>query len=219
MGIYVSSTINDLMTRPFAWRPPCSKRRKKRCQMACKPGSVSCWKMIIHLGQCLRITSSNQPGQAGLKTGPRARRPLSLFGFAPGGACHAINIAADAVRSYRTFSPLPVETGGSLSVALSLGSRRPGVTRHLVSMEPGLSSTLPPRPSGHLTIRHVGFQAQKVKQRTVTALPGLVFTVPVLSGKSGLCLCHSGNSYQHGTEKPLKKQVYSMGYEKIYPVT
>ena len=31
----------------------------------------------------------------------------SLFGFAPGGVCHAASIARNAVRSYRTFSPLP----------------------------------------------------------------------------------------------------------------
>ena len=33
-----------------------------------------------------------------------------LFGFAPGGACHAAAVAGRAVRSYRTFSPLP-DTG------------------------------------------------------------------------------------------------------------
>ncbi len=33
------------------------------------------------------------------------------------------------------------KTGGIFSVALSFGSRRPGVTWHLYSMEPGLSST------------------------------------------------------------------------------
>src|SRR5690606_14562612 len=33
-----------------------------------------------------------------------------------------------AVRSYRTLSPLPSEDGGLLSVALSVGSRPPGVT-------------------------------------------------------------------------------------------
>jgi len=39
-----------------------------------------------------------------------------------------------------------------LSVALSLGSLPPGVTRHRVSMEPGLSSPRRSgaRPSGHL---------------------------------------------------------------------
>jgi hypothetical protein len=31
----------------------------------------------------------------------------SLFGLAPGGVCRAAGVAADAVRSYRTFSPLP----------------------------------------------------------------------------------------------------------------
>jgi hypothetical protein len=31
----------------------------------------------------------------------------SLFGFAPGVVCHAVSIARNAVRSYRTFSPLP----------------------------------------------------------------------------------------------------------------
>jgi hypothetical protein len=30
----------------------------------------------------------------------------SLFGFAPGVVCHAASIARNAVRSYRTFSPL-----------------------------------------------------------------------------------------------------------------
>jgi hypothetical protein len=30
-----------------------------------------------------------------------------LFGFAPGGVYPAISVAGDAVRSYRTFSPLP----------------------------------------------------------------------------------------------------------------
>jgi len=30
-----------------------------------------------------------------------------LFGFAPGGVCRAVSVAGNAVRSYRTFSPLP----------------------------------------------------------------------------------------------------------------
>src|ERR1700689_157668 len=35
------------------------------------------------------------------------RRASLLFGFAPGGACHAADVAARAVGSYRTLSPLP----------------------------------------------------------------------------------------------------------------
>ena len=78
---------------------------------------------------------------------------LSLFGLAPGGVCRAACVAAGAVRSYRTVSPLPRSPltcsasrgdgqarGGLFSVALSLGSRPPDVIRHRMSMEPGLSS-------------------------------------------------------------------------------
>jgi hypothetical protein len=68
----------------------------------------------------------------------------SLFGLAPGGVCRAADVAAGAVRSYRTVSPLPAvafaKAGGLFSVALSLGSRPPDVIRHRMSMEPGLSS-------------------------------------------------------------------------------
>jgi hypothetical protein len=46
-----------------------------------------------------------------------------LFDFAPGGVCHASDVATPAVRFYRTLSPLPcLSTGGILSVALSLRS-------------------------------------------------------------------------------------------------
>jgi len=39
---------------------------------------------------------------------PVARRGArSLFGIAPGGACHAGDVTTPAVRSYRTVSPLP----------------------------------------------------------------------------------------------------------------
>ncbi|SUS06708.1 conserved hypothetical protein [uncultured Defluviicoccus sp.] len=68
----------------------------------------------------------------------------SLLGLAPGGVYRAVAVTGSAVRSYRTLSPLPadanVPAGGLLSVALSLGSPPPGVTRHRASVEPGLSS-------------------------------------------------------------------------------
>ena len=70
----------------------------------------------------------------------------SLFGLAPGGVCRAVPIAGGAVRSCRTISPLrqaEARFRGIISVALSLGSPPPGVTRHRVSMEPGLSSPAP----------------------------------------------------------------------------
>jgi len=61
-----------------------------------------------------------------------------LFGLALGGVYHAISITRNAVRSYRTISPLP--KGGIFSVALSLGSPLLEVIQHLLSIEPGLSS-------------------------------------------------------------------------------
>ncbi len=69
---------------------------------------------------------------------------MSLHGLAPDGVYHARSVASSAVRSYRTFSPLPAypfpASGGLFSVALSLGLPPPGVTRHPDPVEPGLSS-------------------------------------------------------------------------------
>ena len=68
-----------------------------------------------------------------------------LFGLAPGGVYHAVPVARHAVRSYRTISPLPGRScrpGGIFSVALSVGSRRPGITWRPAHVEPGLSSTV-----------------------------------------------------------------------------
>ena len=74
----------------------------------------------------------------------RARRRESLHGLAPDGVYHARSVTSSAVRSYRTFSPLPAypfpASGGLFSVALSLGLPPPGVTRHPDPVEPGLSS-------------------------------------------------------------------------------
>src|SRR6516164_3889386 len=46
------------------------------------------------------------------------------------------------------------QAGGVFSVALSLGSPPPGVTRHRASVEPGLSSPRTPAESGHPTVWH-----------------------------------------------------------------
>ena len=93
-----------------------------------------------------RPTRTTGP-ETGLRPTPsRASAPSPLLGLAPGGVCRAADVAAGAVRPYRTLSPLPAgrpkpaPAGGLLSVALSLGSPPPGVTRHRVSVEPGLSS-------------------------------------------------------------------------------
>jgi hypothetical protein len=72
-----------------------------------------------------------------------------IFDLAPGGVYNAVNIAVYAVSSCLAISPLPFDKlgagpfyflanglalslpkGGIFSVALSIASRRPGVTRH-----------------------------------------------------------------------------------------
>ena len=83
-----------------------------------------------------------------------ARRRPPLFGLAPGGVYPASPVTRAAVRSYRTVSPLPRENtrGGLFSVALSLGSPPPAVSRHRIPVEPGLSSIIlrRQRPSSRL---------------------------------------------------------------------
>ena len=55
----------------------------------------------IHLGRTSPYASSDLPGS-------NAGRALgSLFGLAPGGVYPAALVTGNAVRSYRTFSPLP----------------------------------------------------------------------------------------------------------------
>jgi len=127
--------------------------REKLDQSAFKPGSVGPGRPVegppdvaaIPLGRSLPMRLEQPTRATGLESGPA--RPLAgmsvspLFGLAPGGVCRAVRVAASAVRSYRTLSPLPCsKQGGLLSVALSLGSPPPDVIRHRLSMEPGLSS-------------------------------------------------------------------------------
>src|SRR5450432_3238923 len=87
----------------------------------------------------------------------------SLFGLAPCGVCPARSITAAAVRSYRTFSPLPrrCRQGGMFSVALSVEwshlCKRGAPSRTLSGTLPcGVRTFLPPydeRPSGPAAYR------------------------------------------------------------------
>jgi len=67
-------------------------------------------------------TRTADPDRSGIAPAP------FLFGLAPGGVCRAASVAGNAVRSYRTVSPLPrlnaTRRGGLFSVALSLGRPR-----------------------------------------------------------------------------------------------
>ncbi len=53
-----------------------------------------------------RPTRTTGPG-TGLCRAPEGAAPSSLLGLAPGGVCRAARVAAGAVRSCRTLSPLP----------------------------------------------------------------------------------------------------------------
>ena len=96
---------------------------------------------VMHLARRLPDGSSDLPGSSD-------RRPsgASLFGLAPCGVYRAPDITARAVRSYRTFSPLPLPggRGGLFSVALSFRSPGLGVTQRTAFW----SSDFPPAPGG-----------------------------------------------------------------------
>src|SRR5258707_7896014 len=128
---------------------------------------------------------SNLPGRRDPDIDPedrsaRAEASLapSLFGLAPGGVCRAACVAARAVRSYRTVSPLPLShpvgwgRGGLFSVALSLGSRPPDVIRHRMPMEPGLSSQVRLSASARAAARPPDWQAMGSALADVKGLGG-----------------------------------------------
>ena len=103
----------------FANRKPTSLENALEYQPACKPGSVGHRPLARtirdgHSSGTVFAHGLEQPTRTAGLTSPRgviacANSPLkpSLFGFAPGGVCHAGSVAGTAVRSYRTFSPLP----------------------------------------------------------------------------------------------------------------
>jgi hypothetical protein len=81
-------------------------------QSVYKPGSgwhagKPAYVTAIHLGRRLPAASSNLPERQDLDRSRSLRLAPFLFGLAPGGVCRAAGVAANAVRSYRTVSPLP----------------------------------------------------------------------------------------------------------------
>jgi hypothetical protein len=100
---------------------------------------------VIHLGRTSPCASSDLPGSdAGRIRRSQDRLPPYLVLLQVGFTVPR-RVATRAVRSYRTFSPLPVraipDVGGIFSVALSVGWRLPGVTWHLARWSPDF----PPR--------------------------------------------------------------------------
>ena len=121
-------------------------------QTACKPGSVPFRGMAIPLGRPLLDASRDRPGRR--RGNPRAGCPacrpylvLLPVGFAMPLALPLARWAlTPPFHPYLTGDPPKRgQPGGLLSVALSLGSPPPAVSRHRVSVEPGLSSPLAER--------------------------------------------------------------------------
>jgi hypothetical protein len=110
--------------------------------------------MAIHLGRPSPDASRDLPGRrrgnppAGRSPRCRPYSVLLPVGFAVPSPLPGPRCALTA-----PFHPHPAARkrhGGLLSVALSLGSPPPGITRHRIPMEPGLSSPLRERPSDRL---------------------------------------------------------------------
>ena len=118
----------------FDTRPSHPRRGGRKKRWRSRPISrVLSW-TVIPLGASSPIRSSNLPG-------PDAGRAMrSLFGLAPGGVCRAGLLPDSRCALTAPFHPchaLPEEPfGGLLSVALSVGSRRPGVTWHRALWSP-----------------------------------------------------------------------------------
>lgn len=75
---------------------------------ACKPDSVTARAADGHSSGPVVAGGLVQPTRTARAGEPRGRGPTrSLFGLAPGGACHAADVAAGAVGSCPTLSPLP----------------------------------------------------------------------------------------------------------------
>ncbi len=89
----------------------------------------------IHLGQLSPAASSNLPGSSlGTDDEPEARTPL--FGLAPGGVYRAANCYQSRGALLPHLFTLTDDVGGLFSVALSMGSRPPGVTWRPVRRSP-----------------------------------------------------------------------------------
>ena len=85
---------------------------------------------IIHLGQPSPAASSDLPGSPFGRTVRTEVLLLPYLVLLQAGFSVPRRVTTRAVRSYRTFSPLPALAcfGGMFSVALSMGSHPPGVT-------------------------------------------------------------------------------------------
>ena len=123
----------------------------------------------IPLGLASLPGSSDLPGSLAHRVSTHRGCPRTppLFGLAPCGVCHAARIATRPVRSYRTFSPLPLRAVSSLwhFPSNALNGALPDVIRHTTLRssdfppphrhgpgEPGVNPCSSGRPAQRLTL-------------------------------------------------------------------
>jgi hypothetical protein len=166
---------------------------------------------VIPLGRALLRGSSDLPGGCGAPSRHASLRNRSfpgnpsLFGLAPCGVCPARRITATAVRSYRTFSPLPGPCGPRRYVFC--GTFRPtGLNRPSRTLSGtllcGVRTFLPPcdeRPSGPAANQ---FIIEQATARTDTARPVARSLTPLVWVRGGTCM--SAGPSQSITESILR---------------
>src|SRR5271155_6015938 len=152
----------------------------KRRQTACKPGSVppeGPWSLgrgwpFLWDARCRAPRATDPSG--GAKVRPASPRPGCLpllLGLAPGGVFPAAVVAAGAVRSYRTVSPLPPARFSETDRRCTFCGTFPGVApagRYPAPYLRGARTFLPPpkgreRPSGRLALENLGVRDTGVK--------------------------------------------------------
>jgi len=163
------------------------RNRRGKSQPACKPGSVwpaqirdlartrqpFIWDACCQTPHATNPDSwpGNRPGPGSLRDRAVPIRSCSRWGLPCRRCCQ---LRGGLLPHPFTLTPQhasrPVQSG-LLSVALSLRSPSPGVTRHRVSMEPGLSSPaafrrLRQRLSGRLAFADLSGIVSEVKQAT-----------------------------------------------------
>ena len=150
-------------------------------QTACKPGSVrtACRRgTAIPLGRALPRASRDQPGwRGGNAPAPRAVAPrpaapirsCSRWGLPCRPRCQGRGALLPHRFTLARGLVVAQAAGGLFSVALSLGSPPPAVSRHRIPVEPGLSSSpgdaRRQRPSGRLAGRTWAWAGAGVKRR------------------------------------------------------
>ena len=139
--------------------------------MACKPDFVQglpLW-MTIPLRTALLRASSCQPGSLA-QGGAAVAGAGSLFGIAPGGACHAGRVTTAPVGSYPTVSPLPVQAQAVCSLwRFPWGCPRRALPGTVTLWSPDFPR-LSPRSPGHPRARHMRRTSACVKPGHLSAL-------------------------------------------------